>query len=170
MAGFTVYDVVITTFINGLKTFDHILSKAEEYAEEKGLDVNTVFAEARLIQDQNPLTFQVQNATKVVKLSVGRLTGVELEPFSDKEKTIEDLHKRIQDTLQLLKSIKPDDVNPKGDEEIEVPFGRVSRKNAVLAHGIPNFFFHLTTAYSILRHKGVPLGKADFITDFIGQR
>jgi len=115
-----VYDVVITTFINGLKTFDHILSKAEEYAVEKGLDVNTVFAEARLIQDQNPLTFQVQNATKVVKLSVGRLTGVELEPFSDKEKTIEDLHKRIQDTLQLLKSIKPDDVNPKGDEEIEV--------------------------------------------------
>jgi hypothetical protein len=113
-------DIAVPTFTNGLKTLDHILTKAEEYAKTKGLDANAVFAGARLIEDQNPLTFQVQNATKTVKTTLGRLTGVQYEPFVESEKTFEDLHKRIQDTLDLLQSIKPGAYAKKEEEQVDM--------------------------------------------------
>jgi hypothetical protein len=99
----TLEEVVIPLFTKGLKTLDHILTKAESYAQEKDLDANAIFPSARLIEDQNPLTFQIQNATKTVKTTLGRLTGSQPVPFEDKEKTIEDLHARIRETLELLK-------------------------------------------------------------------
>ncbi|OLN96801.1 hypothetical protein CCHL11_02285 [Colletotrichum chlorophyti] len=173
MASVTVYDAVIPTFINGLKTFDHILTKAEEHAKANGVDVNS-YPEARLVEDQLPLTFQVQNATKTVKTNIGRLTGVDLEPFENKEKTVEDLHKRIQETLELLSNVDAAAVNAKAEAEVDLPiFGgktlRVSAKEAALSHGIPNFFFHLNAGYAILRAKGVPVGKADYLGSFLNQ-
>ncbi|WDK22962.1 hypothetical protein CGRA01v4_14253 [Colletotrichum graminicola] len=119
MSSITVYDAVIPLFINGLKTFDHILSKAEEYAKANNIDANT-YPEARLVEDQLPLTFQVQNATKTVKTNVGRLTGVELEPFENKEKTIEDLHKRIEEALDLLSKVDAATVNAKADDQVDL--------------------------------------------------
>jgi hypothetical protein len=86
MSGTTLDDVVVPTFTKGLKTLDHILTKAEECAKEKGIDANAVFPAARLIEDQNPLTFQVQNVTKTVKVTLGRLTGVQSRPFEDKRR------------------------------------------------------------------------------------
>lgn len=120
MAGTSLYDLIIPTFINGLRTLDHVLTKAEEFAKEKGLDANQVFPEARLIEDQLPLTFQVQNASKAVQVNIGRLTGVEPELFENNEKTIEDLHKRIEKTLDLLKKVKPEDVNSREDALVDV--------------------------------------------------
>lgn len=105
MSDLSLYEVVVPTLKKGLQTFDHILNKAEQYAVEKGLDANTVFPEARLIDDQKPLTFQVQNATKTVKVTVGRLTGVESEPWENNEKTFADLHKRIREALDLLETV-----------------------------------------------------------------
>lgn len=120
MSNTTLDDVVIPLFINGLKTLDHILDKAEEYAKLKGVDANAIFPAARLIEDQNPLTFQVQNATKTVKVTLGRLTGVQSEAFEDKEKTIEDLHKRIREALKLLNAIEPGSFRAQEEEEVEV--------------------------------------------------
>ena len=120
MATVSVYDVVILTLTKGLQTFEHILKKAEEYAKEKGQDANAVFPQARLIEDQNPLTFQVQNATKTVALTISRLTGSELHTWENNEKTLEDLHKRISDSLQLLKSVDRKAVDAKANEQVGV--------------------------------------------------
>ncbi|KAJ5019936.1 hypothetical protein K4K57_007844 [Colletotrichum sp. SAR 10_99] len=171
MATVSVYDATIPTFTKGLKTFQHILTKAEEYAKANGVDVNT-YAEARIIEDQLPLTFQVQNATKTVKTNIGRLTGVELEPFENKEKTFADLHARIKETLDLLSKVDAATVNAKASSEVELPiFGgktlKLTATEAALSHGIPNFFFHLNAGYAILRAKGVPVGKADYLGSFV---
>lgn len=115
----TTYDVVITTFQKGLKAYNHILTKAEEYAKEKGIDANTELFNARLIADQNPLVFQIQNATKVVKVTLGRL-GYANEAFVDKEHNFDDLHRRINETLELLSTVDPKVVNAAGEKELEM--------------------------------------------------
>ncbi|KAH6681216.1 hypothetical protein F5X68DRAFT_263550 [Plectosphaerella plurivora] len=168
----SLYDFVVPTIKNGLKTFEHILNRAESHAVEKGLDANSVYPEARLIDDQKPLIFQVQNATKTVKQTVSRLTGVELEPWENNEKTFADLHKRIHDALELLDTVDPAVVAGRIDAIVELPVlgtpTSVTAQKAVIGQSVPNFFFHLNTAYSILRAKGVPLGKADYISSFLG--
>ncbi|KAI6765699.1 hypothetical protein HG530_006769 [Fusarium avenaceum] len=169
----SLYDLIIPTFQQGLQTFDHVLSQAEKYAKDQGLNADEVFPQARLVDDQLPLTFQVQNATKIVQVTIGRLTGVEPTPFEDNEKTIADLHARIQKTFELIKSVKPEDVNAREDTKIELARAteilHFTVKEAALKHGQPNFFFHLVTGYSILRAKGVPVGKNDFLANFLKQ-
>ncbi|KAK2028655.1 hypothetical protein LX32DRAFT_618658 [Colletotrichum zoysiae] len=171
MSSVTVYDAVIPLFIKGLKTFDHLLTKAEEYAKANNVDANT-YPEARLVEDQLSLTFQVQNATKTVKMNIASLTGVEFEPFENKEKTIEDLHKRVQEALDLLGKVDAATVNAKADDQVDllifsVKTLKVSAKEAALSHGVPNFFFHLNAGYVILRSKGVPVGKLDYLGGFL---
>ncbi|EXM19340.1 hypothetical protein FOTG_12595 [Fusarium oxysporum f. sp. vasinfectum 25433] len=167
----SLYDLIIPTFIKGLQTFDHVLTKAEQYAKEKGLNADEVFPQARLVDDQLPLVFQVQNATKAVQVTIGRLTGVEPTFFQDNEKTIADLHARIQKALEAVKSVKPEDVNSREDVKVELPRPdktlHLTVKEATLYHGQTNFFFHIVTGYSILRSKGVPIGKGDYLGSFL---
>ncbi|KAM0439270.1 hypothetical protein ACHAQK_006376 [Fusarium lateritium] len=169
----SLYDAIIPGFQQGLQTFEHILNKAEEYAKNQGINADDSFPQAKLIDDQLPLTFQVQNATKIVQVTIGRLTGVEPAPFENNEKTIADLHARIQKTIELVKSVKPEDVNSREDTNIELPRSdktlHFTVKEVALRHGQPNFYFHLVTGYSILRAKGVPLGKNDFLANFLEQ-
>lgn len=103
MSGNATYDFAVTYFIDGLTTFDHILSKAEEFAKEKGIDVDTFFS-ARLIEDQLPLSFQVQITTYVAKVNLGRLIGQDAGPFEKEEKTFAELQTRVKDTLEYLKA------------------------------------------------------------------
>ncbi|KAF4951559.1 hypothetical protein FGADI_7334 [Fusarium gaditjirri] len=167
----SLYDLIIPTFIKGLQTFDHVLTRAEQYAKENGLNADEVFPQARLIDDQNPLVFQVQTATKIVQTTIGRLTGVEPTLFEDNEKTIADLHARIQKALEVAKSVKPEDVNSREDVKVELPRPdktlHLTVKEATLNHGQTNFFFHIVTGYSILRAKGVPIGKGDYLGSFL---
>ncbi|KLO97290.1 uncharacterized protein LW93_3266 [Fusarium fujikuroi] len=167
----SLYDLIIPTFIKGLQTFDHVLTKAEQYAKEKGLNADEVFPQARLVDDQLPLVFQVQTATKAVQTTIGRLTGVEPTFFEDNEKTIADLHARIQKALEAVKSVKPEDVNSREDVKVELPrpdrILHLTVKEATLYHGQTNFFFHIVTGYSILRAQGVPIGKADYLGSFL---
>ncbi|VTT68412.1 unnamed protein product [Fusarium fujikuroi] len=169
----SLYDLIIPTFIKGLQTFDHVLTKAEQYAKEKGLNADEVFPQARLVDDQLPLVFQVQTATKAVQTTIGRLTGVEPTFFEDNEKTIADLHARIQKALEAVKSVKPEDVNSREDVKVELPrpdrILHLTVKEATLYHGQTNFFFHIVTGYSILRAQGVPIGKADYLGSFLAQ-
>lgn len=116
----SLYDLIIPTFQQGLQTFDHVLTQAEKYAKDQGLNADDVFPQAKLVEDQLPLTFQVQNATKIVQLAIRFLTGVEPTPFENNEKTIADLHARIQKTLELIKTVKPEDVNSREDTNIEL--------------------------------------------------
>ncbi|KAF5985470.1 hypothetical protein FBULB1_2899 [Fusarium bulbicola] len=169
----SLYDLIIPTFIKGLQTFDHVLTKAEQYAKEKGLDADEVFPQARLVDDQKPLVFQVQTATRAVQTTIGRLTGVEPTFFEDNEKTIADLHARIQKALEAVKAVKPEDVNSREDVKVELPqpdkILHLTVKEATLYHGQTNFFFHIVTGYSILRSKGVPIGKADYLGNFLAR-
>ncbi|EFX04981.1 helix-turn-helix-domain containing protein type [Grosmannia clavigera kw1407] len=172
MSSITLYDVAVPTFTRGLKTLDHILTKAEEYAKEKGIDADAEFIQARLIEDQFPLLFQVQNSTRNVKTYVDHLTGNISEPFTNSEKTFAELHTRISATLELLKTVKPDVANARGgtntaDFTVGGKEIQLTITQAVIQQGIPNFIFHVTTAYSILRAKGVPVGKSDYISSFI---
>ncbi|KAM0351131.1 hypothetical protein ACHAPU_002915 [Fusarium lateritium] len=116
----SLYDLIIPTFQQGLRTYDHVLSQAEEYAKEKGINADETFPQAKLIDDQLPLTFQVQTATKIVLVSIGRLTGVDPTFFEDTEKTVADLRARIQKTLEIVGSVKPEDVNSREDTTIEL--------------------------------------------------
>lgn len=120
MSEITVYDYAIPLFTRGLETLDHILDRAEEFAKEKGLDVDAAFFGARLIEDQNPLVFQIQNATKAIQVNHDRLTGANSEPFENKEKTFKDLHARIDAGRQLLKTIDRDVVNSRRDAVVDM--------------------------------------------------
>ncbi|KAF4967881.1 hypothetical protein FSARC_4648 [Fusarium sarcochroum] len=169
----SLYDLIIPTFTKAFEVFDHILTKAEEYAKEKNLNADDVFPQAKLIEDQLPLAFQVQIASKIVQITVGRLTGVEPTSFwENNEKTVADLHARVQKTLELIKSVKPEDVNSREDAKIDLLWAgkthSITVKESVLGHGQPNVFFHVVTAYSILRAKGVPIGKSDYLSTFLG--
>ncbi|KAF5635914.1 hypothetical protein F52700_5227 [Fusarium sp. NRRL 52700] len=169
----SLYDLIIPSFIKGLQTFDHVLTQAEKYAKEKGFNADEVFPQARLIDDQKPLVFQVQTATRAVQTTIGRLTGVEPIFFEDNEKTIADLHARIQRALEAVKNVKPEDVNSREDVKVELPRPdkvlHLTVKEATLYHGQTNFFFHIVTGYSIIRSKGVPIGKADYLGSFLAQ-
>ena len=120
MSGITLYDVAVPTFTKGLKTLGHILDKAEEFAAEEGLDANAVFPSARLIEDQKPLVFQFQNATKTIRANVDRLTGVETTPFENTETTFEDIRARLDATLELLKTVEPSVANSRAELTVDV--------------------------------------------------
>ncbi|TCS36335.1 hypothetical protein EDC30_107152 [Paucimonas lemoignei] len=153
-----------------LQSLDAILSKAEAHAQAKKIDP-AVLLQARLYPDMFPLVRQVQIASDNAKGIAGRLAGVEIPSFADNEQTFEELHARIAKTLDFLNSIKPEQVDGSEERDVVVykgsPYEMQFKGQTYLVHfGVPNFMFHVTTAYAILRHNGVELGKDDFIGKF----
>ncbi|MGB7480776.1 MAG: DUF1993 domain-containing protein [Burkholderiaceae bacterium] len=153
-----------------LRSLDAILGKAEAHAREKNIDP-AVLLQARLYPDMLPLTKQVQIASDNAKGIAARLAGVDIPSFADTEQTLEELRARIAKTLAFLDSVKPEQVNGSEDREVVVYKGapyemRLPGQNYLVHFGLPNFLFHVTTAYDILRHNGVEIGKADFIGKF----
>ena len=143
-----------------------ILTKAEEYAAAKGID-SKVLVEARLFPDMFPLAKQVQIACDQVKFGLARLAGVEAPKFDDTEITLAELQGRIAKTIAFVDTIKPEQVN--GTEAKEIKFSikewnfEFVGEQYVLTWIIPNFYFHVTTTYNILRHNGVEIGKANYL-------
>jgi hypothetical protein len=139
---------------------------AEEYATAKGID-GKVLVEARLFPDMFPLARQVQIACDQVKFGLARLAGVEAPKFEDTESTFPQLKERIAKTIAFMDSIKPEQID--GAEAKEIQFSIKGRnfefvgEQYVLTWIIPNFYFHVATAYNVLRHNGVELGKADYL-------
>jgi len=167
----TIYDCSVAVFINGLTTLSVVLKKGVEFAEEKGLDLSEL-AEARLIDDMRPLTFQIQTACNTAKKVVPRLTGIPDIPVEDNEKTFAELQARLASTIEFLKGVDPAAFTGKEDTPVELKLGpldpmNMSGKAYLFGFALPNFFFHTQTAYAILRSKGVPLGKGDFIGSFM---
>jgi hypothetical protein len=120
MSTLTLSEVILPTFTKGLKTLDHIISRAEQHAVSKGLDPNTEYPNARLIDDMKPLTFQVQNATKAARMTLSRILGQELEAWTDDERTVADLHKRIALALNLLEGVDARQIDERAGEIIEL--------------------------------------------------
>ena len=162
----TIYDQIVPVFSNMLSNLDKVFTKAEADAETRKIDPQ-VFVDARLAPDMLPLTRQVQIMTDQAKGGASRLAGLEPPKWPDEEKTFADLHARIAKTIAHLKSFKPAQFEGAETRSIELKFPQrtftFTGKEYLLNFVTPNFYFHYTTAYAILRHNGVPIGKGDFL-------
>jgi uncharacterized protein len=158
---------LFTQMLGGLKT---VLSKAEAHALEKKIDPNA-YLQARLFPDMFNLLRQVQVATDFAKSVSARLAGVEVPKTEDTEVTFADLAKRIDTVLAFIGGLGVSQFDVAATREIVTQAGtpkekRFTGQSYLLNYGLPHFFFHVTTAYSILRHNGVEVGKKDYIGSF----
>jgi hypothetical protein len=155
-------------FTTALRNLKHCLDKASQSATTRGFDAN-VLVVARLAPDMLPLASQVRIACDTVKLGAARLSGVEAPKFEDNESTMAELSTRIDKTLAFLASVPASALDGSEEKEVKFPVGRdgamrTMSGEAYLKHWvIPNLFFHVTTAYALLRHNGVNLGKIDYL-------
>ena len=159
------YNNLIPPFVKALTNLNVILDKGQEFADAKKID-STVLLNTRLIADQFPLTRQIQIACDTAKLGAARLAGKEAPVHDDKEATMAELKNRVNDVIKYLNSFKPEDF--KGAEERKISQPRwegkwMTGEDYLLQHAIPNIYFHVTTAYSILRSQGVDVGKKTYL-------
>lgn len=160
------YYLVIQQFARTLKNLDQILGKAQAYAEARKFDVNN-FCQARLAPDMLPFTTQIQIACDAAKIAAANLSGKEAPKHEDNEKTIPELRERIAKCLSFLESLGPDDfqkTTPKTKMLASPRRGTwMYADDFLISRQIPNFYFHVTTAYALLRQGGVDVGKSDYL-------
>jgi len=160
-----IYELTVTQFIKTLKQMDTFLDKAAGFADSKKFDVE-VLLQSRLAPDQFNFIRQVQIACDTAKLGASRLTGKAAPSHDDSEKTLAEVRARIQSTVNYLESFSEADYKNAAETTVTQPRweGKTLTGNQyVIHHMIPNLYFHVTTAYSILRHNGVDVGKKDFL-------
>jgi len=162
----SMYRASVPVFVQFLNNLSAILAKAAEYGEAKKIEP-AVFTGGRLCADMFPLTRQVQIATDMAKGAAARLAGAEVPSFADTETTFEDLQARIKKTLDFIQSVKPEAIDGSEERDIVLKSGprelHFKGEAYLTTFVLPNFFFHITTAYGILRHMGVDLGKKDYL-------
>lgn len=161
------YDITVVQFSKMLKNLSAILDKGAGFAESKKVDVE-VLLNSRLSADQFNLIRQVQIACDTAKLGVARLTGnTDTAPkHDDNETTIAELKERIDSVLSYLAGFTPDDFANAESEKVSQPRWEgkyLTGLEFAIQHAIPNIYFHVTTAYAILRHNGVGVGKKDYL-------
>ena len=163
----SMYSASVPVFKTMLGNLSHFLDKAQAHAEAKKFDPQ-VLVEDRLAPDMLPFKRQIQIACDAAKNGLARLAGVEAPKFEDKEATLPELKERIRKTLDFLDSVPRASVDGCEDKDITFPAGRditrtLKGEAYLLNVALPNLFFHVTTAYAILRHNGVELGKGDYL-------
>ena len=162
----SIYDVTVPPLKRALGNLALILKKGEEYADAKKV-THDVLLNARLFVDMYPLTRQVQIATDMSKGAGARLSGIEVPKYEDNETTFAELQARIVKTIAFLDTLKPEQMAGAESREITISLRKAdiefSGQDYLLKWVIPNVYFHITTAYNILRHCGVELGKQDFL-------
>lgn len=159
------YEMTNAQCINVLTNLLGFLDKAAAYADHKKFDFE-VLLQSRLAPDQFPLARQIQIACDTAKLGAFRLTGKEAPSHADSEKTLPEIRQRIESTIGYLKTLSAKDYEGFAARKITQPRweGKYLMGDEYMTHHlIPNFYFHITTAYAILRHNGVDLGKGDFL-------
>jgi hypothetical protein len=165
------YDASVPQLERMLRNLSAIIDKAAAHATARKIDPQVLLA-MRLYPDMFPLIRQVQTATDFAKAIASRLAGNEPPKWDDTEKTFDELKLRIDRALKILAAVRPSDLNEAETREISVsPGGRplkFSGANYLFHFALPNFYFHVTAAYAILRHAGVELGKRDFIGSLSG--
>lgn len=163
---FTLSGASIPIFTRYLANLAALLDKAEAHARAHNVDSGTLLA-ARLYPDMHSLTSQVQFACDFAKGAVSRLAGIAVPSFKDDESTFDELRHRIARTLDLVRAADVAAIDAARNREIAMTFGgkplRFSGEVYLRDFAIPSFLFHVTTAYAILRHNGVVVGKADYL-------
>lgn len=163
---FTIYDASIPGMIRMLQNLSKILDKAVAQAKEKDIPLQSLL-EARLAPDMYPFTRQIQVASDAAKGAAARLSGGAPPSFPDTETTFPELQARIARTIDYLKSVDASKFAGAEDREIEIKtpnqtFNMTGRQ-FLTGFALPNFYFHVTTAYGLLRHKGIEIGKMDYL-------
>lgn len=162
----SIFDQTVSALSRTLLNLDRIVSKAEEYAKERNIDPAALLQD-RLYPDMLPFVSQIRIATDTAKGAAARLSGTELPKWADDEVTFEDVHARIRKALDYLATFKPEQFEGAEDKPIEMKLPNrtlnFSGREYILGFVLPNFYFHATTAYAILRHNGLPIGKLDYL-------
>jgi hypothetical protein len=160
------YDLTIPVFIRGLRNLSALLDKGAAFAAEKGIDPLKLTG-AQLIEDMKPLTAQVQFACDTAKGTVTRLGELEPVAMADTEQSFAELQARIAKTIALLEAVPREKIDGREDAivTLKVPGGEIpfTGSSHVLTFSLPNFYFHLSMAYALLRQAGVAVGKLDFL-------
>ena len=162
----SMYQASVPVFTQFLTSLSNVLKKGEAFAEARKID-QSVLINARIAPDMRPLSFQVQTATDQVKGSLSRLAGVETPSFPDTETTFAELQARAAKALDYANTFKPAQIDGTEEKEIVLTFGTqkfpFKGQSYLTSFVLPNFYFHITMAYAILRQNGVELGKRDFM-------
>lgn len=162
----SMHQAAVPGFTRMLNALSSILDKAAAHAGSSGADPATLL-QARLAPDMFPLVRQVQIATDHAKGATARLAGREAPKFEDTEATFDELKARIAKTIDFVGSVPASEIDGSEDRQITLTIGgnpmTFAGRVYLLHFALPNFYFHMTTAYDILRHEGVPLGKRDFM-------
>jgi uncharacterized protein len=165
----SMYQATVPPYIKALTNLKAFLQKAATHAQEKKVE-EAVLLQSRLYPDMFPLVTQVQIASDIARATSARLAGLEPPSYEDKEKTFGELYERIDRTLDYLRGLKPEQFEGADTRPITRPVRGQPHTftgiNYLQQFGIPNVYFHAATAYDILRHNGVELGKADFLGNF----
>jgi hypothetical protein len=164
------YATSVPVFKQMLNSVQSILNKAEEHAMAKKIDAD-VFLRARLSPDMFPLLRQVQIAADFAKGISARLAGVEVPEYADTEVSFADLRERLTKTLTFINSLPAEQFEGSESREVVLRPGTPKEKKLagqayLISYGLPQFFFHVTTTYAILRHNSVELGKRDYMGEY----
>lgn len=166
----SLYAASVPVFKQMLNSLDAILTKAEEHAVAKKIEPDALL-QARLFPDMFPLIRQVQIACDFARGVSARLGGAEVPKYEDAEKSFADLHGLIAKTLAFVDGVTPAQIDGTEDREIVTRPGTPKEKkftgqSYLLSYGLPQFFFHVSTAYAILRHNGIEVGKRDYMGQY----
>ena len=163
---YSIYDASIAPMTRALTNLSKIIDKAVAQAKAEDKPLADLLG-AQLAPDMKPFPFQVQSASDAAKGAAARLAGIEAPSMPDTETTFAELSARIQKTLAFLATVTPEQLKGAEDRQIVLKFPngefKFSGKDYVAGFALPNFFFHVTTAYALLRHKGIAIGKMDFL-------
>ncbi|MBL8265272.1 DUF1993 family protein [Steroidobacter sp.] len=162
----SMYQASVPAFIRALNNLAAILEKGAAHGQARKID-ESVLLNSRLFPDMFPLTRQVQIATDTARSGAARLAGLDFPAYEDKEATFQELVQRIRNTVGFLETLQPAQIDGSEDKTISWQT-RSSTKSMqgqayLMNHLLPNVHFHVTTAYNILRHNGVEVGKKDFL-------
>lgn len=162
----SMYQASVPRFVNILGNLSNILDKAQAHVDARKIDAS-VLPNFRLFPDMLPMKSQVQIACDTAKGAAARLAGVPIPAHEDNEATLAELKARIAKVVTFLGTVTPEQIDGTEDKEIVLKRGdketRYTGIQFLLGHATPNFYFHVTTAYDILRHNGVEIGKRDYI-------
>jgi uncharacterized protein len=163
---YTIYDASVPVMIRALTNLSNILDKAAAQAKSEDKPLGDLI-ESRLAPDMAQLPFQIQSASDSAKFAAARLGGIEAPKMADTETTFPELVARLAKTIDFLKAVTPEQLAGGEDREVVMKFPQGEMKftgrDYLANFALPNFFFHVTTAYAILRHKGIAIGKMDFL-------
>ena len=168
----SMYQTSVPAFVRGLNVLAALLQKGADHAAAAGMDPAELI-NARLAPDMYPLSGQIQRASDASKFAVQRLSRVEAPKFPDEETTFDQLQQRIAATLAYLQDVPADRLDGAEGRKVSLAFGDFKQEfrgdDYLLTFALPNFYFHVTTAYAILRHAGVKVGKLDFLGPYSQQ-